>query len=120
MDVQNIQAGDLRTKIRIQYKKTTGDDDFATSEWVDLGNTSASDAPLYIQSAWYPLGGSETWIAASVQNMDTANVIIRYNSSVNPRCRLIKDGVVYNIISPNDPDQHRHWLKFKASAAVNG
>ena len=32
-------------KIRIQRKVTTGDDDFGTTTWVDLGNTAATDPP---------------------------------------------------------------------------
>lgn len=120
MDTQKLQAGDLRTKIRIQkYVKPAGGDDFTTGAWVDLDNQSADDPPKYIRCAWYPLGGSETWIAASTQVIDADNVIIRYRPDVTSQCRVVNDGVIYNIIAPNDPDQHKHWLKFKVKAAVS-
>lgn len=120
MENEKIQAGDLRTQIRIQHKVTTGSGANKTSAWIDLGNALPTDEPKYIRSYWYPLGGAETWAAQAQQVMDAANVIIRYNSAVTSQCRVIKDGVIYSIIAPNDPDQHRHWLKFKAKAAVNG
>jgi SPP1 family predicted phage head-tail adaptor len=118
--MEQLQAGDLRTKIRIQSKKKIGTGSFATEKWVDLGNSSDTDQPKYTRSKWYPLGGSETWIAQSVQAIDAANVVIRYNANVTSQCRVVKDGVVYSIIVPNDTDQHKRWLKFKVKAAVNG
>ena len=120
MDVTHLQAGDLRTKARIQYSKTTGSGVSKVTEWIDIGNTSSADPPRYVRACWYPLGGSETWIAASTQVVDAANVIIRYNAAVTSKCRLIKDGVIYNIVGPNDPDQHKHWTKFKCKAAITG
>ena len=120
MDITHLQAGDLRTKVRIQSPVTTGTGVNKKTVWVDLGNAAEIDPPRYIRSCWYPLGGSETWIAASTQVVDAANVIVRYNSAVTSKCRLIKDGVIYSIVGPNDPDQHKHWTKFKVKAAVNG
>lgn len=113
---KNMQAGQLRTKIRIQCKVTTGTGIHEKTEWKDLGTGPGG----YIRCCWYPLGGSESWIAQSVQVVDAANVVIRYCSDVTTQCRLIKDGRVYSIIDPTDTDQHRHWIKFKAKAAVTG
>ncbi|HEX3018545.1 MAG TPA: phage head closure protein [Caproicibacter sp.] len=121
MENEKIQAGDLRTQIRIQHKVTTGTGANKNSSWFDLDGTPASSPPkAYTHCYWYPLGGAETWAAQAQQVVDAANVIIRYNSAVTSQCRVIKDGVIYSIIAPNDPDQHRHWLKFKVKAAVNG
>lgn len=113
---KNMQAGKLRTKIRIQCEVTTGKGIHEKTEWKDLGTGQGGTIRCY----WYPLGGSESWIAQSVQVIDAANVVIRYRSDVTPRCRLVKDGRIYSIIDPVDPDQHRHWLKFKVKAAVLG
>lgn len=115
----SLNAGDLRTIIRIQYKKTTGTGSKKVITWVDIGNIADTDPPRYTRCKWYPLGGAETWAAAATQVVDGANVVIRYNIAVTSQCRLIKDGVIYQIIAPNDPDQHKHWLKFKVKAAVN-
>jgi len=115
-----MQAGQLRTKIRIQKKIITGVGAHATTSWVDIGNTVDTDPPKIVHCEWLPLGGSETWVANSLQIVDAANVTIRFNVSVTSQCRLIKDGVIYEIIAPNDPDQRKQWLKFKAKAAVMG
>ena len=118
--LDSMNAGLLRTKVRIQHKVTTGTGIHESTAWYDLDGTSAKSAPkVYTRCYWYPLGGAETWAAQAMQVMDAANVIIRYNAAVTSQCRLIKDGVVYSIIAPNDPDQHKHWLKFKVKAAMN-
>lgn len=115
-----MQAGDLKTKIRIQKSYQVGTGSFSTTHWADLGNTLDTDPPRYIWASWLPLGAAETWIANSEQDIDAANVTIRYRTDVNSKCQLIKDGVIYQIITPNDPDQRRMWLKFKTKAAVTG
>ena len=110
----------LRTRIRIQYKIVSGSGVHKTTAWYDLDGTSAESPPKkYTWCYWYPLGGAETWAAQAQQVMDAANVIIRYNPAVTSMCRAVKDGVIYQIIGPNDPDQHRRWLKFKVKAATN-
>lgn len=115
-----MQAGLLRTKIRIQRQVTTDNGAHKTTAWFDLDGTPAAEPPQkYTRCNWYPLGGAETWAADAVQVTDGANVIIRYNAAVTSACRVVKDGVVYSIIDPNDPDQHRHWMKFKVRAALN-
>lgn len=119
--MDKINAGMLRTKIRIQKQVKVGSGSFAEKKWVDLDETPAENPPnKYTRSYWYPLGGAETWAAQAVQVINAANVIIRYNPAVTSLCRVVCDGVVYNIVAPNDPDQHKHWLKFKVKAAVNG
>lgn len=114
------KIGELRTVIRIQYSVVTGSGISKKTEWIDIGNQASTDPPRFIKCSWSPLGGMESWVAQSTQVTDAANVVIRYNPSVNSACRLIKDGVIYNIVGPNDPDQHKHWTKFKVKAAVNG
>ncbi|MGW8114041.1 phage head closure protein [Caproicibacterium sp. NSD3] len=116
-----IGPGDLRTQIRIQKSVVTGTGVHKTIAWYDLDGTPAEDDPkAYTRCCWYPLGGAETWAAQAQQVMDAANVIIRYNAAVTSMCRVVRDGVIYSIIGPNDPDQHKHWLKFKVKAAMNG
>lgn len=121
MEIEKLQAGALRTKIRMQYKVMTGIGAHKVTAWVDLDGTPAESPPkAYTRCYWYPLGGAETWAAQAAQVVDAANVIIRYNPAVTSMCRLVKDGIIYQIIGPNDPDQHKHWTKFKVKAAVNG
>ena len=121
VSLESMNAGKLRTKIRIQKSVTTGMGIREDTKWYDLDGTPAEDDPkAYTRCYWYPLGGAETWAAQAQQVMDAANVITRYNPAVTSMCRLVKDGVIYSIIGPNDPDQHHRWLKFKVKAAVNG
>ena len=120
VQLEQINAGNLRTKVRIQKKAVSGTGIRQLTAWYDLDGTPAENSPkAYTRCYWYPLGGSETWVAQAEQVMDAANVIIRYNPAVTSMCRLVKDGIIYQIIGPNDPDQHKRWLKFKVKAAVN-
>ena len=114
------KIGELRTMIRIQYSVVTGSGTSKITEWIDVGNHAAADPPRFIKCRWSPLGGMESWVAQSTQVTDAANVVIRYNPSVNSTCRLMKGNVIYKIIDPTDPDQHSHWLTFKAKASLNG
>lgn len=116
-----MNISELRTLIRIQRKVVTGTDDFdMKTEWIDLGNTLSTDSPRYLRCKWYPLGGSEAWIAQSVQVIDAANVVLRYNPLITASCRLIRGDIIYTIIDPMDPDQHREWTVFKVKAPLNG
>jgi head-tail adaptor len=115
-----MHISELRTIIRIQRKVVTGTGIHQTTSWIDLGNTLSSDPPRYLRCKWYPLGGTEAWIAQSVQVIDAANVVLRYNPLITASCRLIRGSIVYTIIDPMDPDQHREWTVFKVKASLNG
>lgn len=115
-----MNAGELRTKIRIQYAKKTGGSSFAKEEWVDIGNQSAADEPRYIFAKWVNVHGSEAWIAASVQAQRAATVTVRYDERVNEACRVMLGDTVYNIVSIDNIRQAGQWLEIKAKAAVNG
>ena len=115
-----MHISELRTLIRIQRKVVTGTGIHKTTDWIDLGNLLPTDPPRYLRCKWYPLGGSEAWIAQSVQVIDAANVVMRYNPLITAFCRLIRGSIVYTIIDPMDPDQHREWTVFKVKASLNG
>ena len=115
-----IDPGALRTKIRIQYEKTTGTGSFAVRSWVDLGNTSASDTPRYINAQWVNVHGSESWIADSVQAQLGATVTIRYRSDVTPACRVLLGSTAYQIVSLDNIRQRNEWLEIKVKVSLNG
>lgn len=115
-----INPGELRTKIRIQYKKVTGIGSNKTTEWVDFGNTYSTDAPRYIMAKWESLKGIEKWMADSVQALDTANVTVRYKPSLTTACRIVCDGINYQIVDVGDPTQRKQWQIITVKAAVNG
>lgn len=115
-----MHISELRTIIRIQRKVVTGTGIHQTISWIDLGNTLSTDPPRYLRCKWFSLGGTEAWIAQSVQVIDAANVVLRYNPLITTSCRLIRGNIVYSIIDLMDPDQHREWTVFKVKASLNG
>ena len=119
-DTFYINPGELRTKIRIQYSKQTGTGINKETEWVDLGNASSSDPPRYIMARWIAMGSLETMEANSEQAIDVGDVTVRYNPQITSQCRVLKDGVAGQIISPTDPTQRKQWIFFKVKTAVKG
>jgi head-tail adaptor len=119
MNTKHIQAGDLRTRIRILRPTVTGSGSTKKTEWVDICNPSSATYP-YIYSCWEGAYGSRAYIANSVQAQRPAQVTVRYRPEITEQYRIINDGVTYEIISPHDPDQHRRWTTMNVKAAVNG
>lgn len=115
-----MQAGDLRTPIRIQYKKEVGTGSFKTVTWPDLGSDTDVEAPKYIPAQWVNVHGLEAWAADSVQAKLGATVTIRYRSDVTPVCRVLLGSTVYQIISLDNIRQRNEWLEIKLKAAVMG
>lgn len=113
-------VGKMRTKIRIQKKQKIGEGSFADEAWFDLGNTAETDEPKYIWSNWINVHGSEVWAAESVQAQKAATVTIRYRKDVDEQCRIVKDGVIYQIVSIDDIQEYHQWIEMKVRAAVNG
>ena len=115
-----ISPGELRTKIRIQKQIKIGTGSFATTEWVDLGNTASVDTPRYVMAKWFAkIVGSQTELSASTQSLDFATVTIRYNSEISEMCQIVKDSIAYQIMNISDPNQHKQWQEIYVKAAVN-
>lgn len=115
-----INPGELRTLIRIQHKVISGDDDFSSESWIDLGNAASTDPPRYIKAKWEGLKGIEKWLADSLQAIDTALVTIRFNPDLTPACRILNGDTVYQIVDVTDPTQMQQWLQISVKAAVTG
>jgi SPP1 family predicted phage head-tail adaptor len=115
-----INPGELRTKIRIQRPVKVGKGSFAKIIWPDLGSTLETDPPKYIYAKWQALKGAEKWIANSLQAVGTGTVTIRYNPAVTEPCRIVRDGINYQIVDIGDPTQRKQWLQITVKAAVNG
>lgn len=115
-----INPGELRTRIRIQYKKKIGTGSFAKDTWPDLGNTSDTDSPRYIMAKWEPLKGIEKWMADSAQALDTASITIRYNAALTAACRIVNGGINYQIVDISDPTQRKQWQTVTVKAVVMG
>lgn len=116
----DINAGDLNTRIRIQYKLSKGSGSFKTEEWADIGNNVASDPPRVKYAKWVGVHGSEAWAAESVQAERAATVTIRFDKLVNEACRILNGNIVYKIVSMDDIGQKHRWLELKVKAEVKG
>jgi len=115
-----MQAGDLRTPIRIQHEVTTGTGSFAAKTWYDLDDTAHAGTAYSIPAQWVNVHGSEAWIADSVQAQLGATVTIRYRPGVTPACRVLLGSTVYQIVSLDNIRQRNEWLEIKVKAAVMG
>ena len=114
-----MQAGDLRTNIRIQKEVTTGTGSFATKAWYDLDDTAHAGTAYSIQAQWVNVHGSEAWVANSVQAQLGATVTIRYRSDITPACRILLGTLPYQIVSLDNIRQRNEWLEIKVKTSVN-
>ena len=115
-----MQAGELKTQIRIQKQVKVGTGSFANSDWVDVDNSDVDDEPVYIWAKWVNVHGSEAWVANSVQAQMGATVTIRYKSNVTLTCRILLDDTAYDIVSLDNIKQSGQWLEMKVKACLNG
>lgn len=98
-------------KIEIQYRTKEGEGSFTKEEWKTLCKPWAN---------WSAVFGAEFWAAESVQAQRPATVTIRYRADVNEQCRILYNGVVYEILSVDNIRQRGVLLAMKVRAAVNG
>lgn len=115
-----MNAGELKTRIRIQRQIKSGNGSFAESKWVDIGDECVADTPKYIFAKWINVHGSEAWIAESVQAQRAATITLRYRDDIDETCRVLYGGTVYQIVSLNSIREAGQWLEIKVKAAVNG
>ena len=115
----SIGAGELRTPIRLQNSATTGQGAHETTAWVDIGNQTADDPPIYTRSKWVSTPGRLAYLSNAMQTLVSAEVTVRYNAAVTEQTRVVCGGVAHDIIDVDDPDQHKRWLVLKLKASVN-
>ena len=98
-------------KITIQRLQRDGEGSFADEEWVDICKPWAN---------WINVHGSEVWAVESVQAQKAATVTIRYRKDIDEQCRIIYNGIVYDIVSIDNIREQNRVLEMKVRAAVNG
>lgn len=106
--MQNIQAGDLRHRIKIQYNAKAGQTD-------DNDNPIYDWQPITINTIWAKkagLKGKLFYQAAATNSENNVMFTIRYRSDVKAGMQLIDGNDIYDIyIKPIDPDDKRMWLQ---------
>lgn len=114
-----MQAGELRTPIRIQREVSDGTGSFAEKSWVDICGEEDANYP-YIRAKWINVHGSEAWVADSVQAQLGATVTIRFRPDVTPNCTILLGETRYQIVSLDNIHQRGEWLEIKAKVALIG
>lgn len=115
-----INPGELRTTVRIQNETIAGQGAHKTSTWIDIGNETADDSPRTTRARWVEEPGRLAYLSSALQTVAAAEMTVRYNDQIAEQSRVIKDGVTYQIIDADDPDQHHRWLVVTLKASVNG
>ena len=93
----SVRAGRLRHRVAIQSQSTTLDDyGEATGSW-STGDT--------VWAAVEPVSGSERDIGEGKAGIVSHRVVMRYNSSVSPKKRLLFGSRVLNIDSVINVDE---------------
>lgn len=100
---------DLRTQISVERSVDTPD---------SLGGRSKSWS--VIEQPWAEVkaaGMSEGSYADGRNTRDSYSVTIRY-TDVTEKDRIVIDGATYAIVSIQDPDRRRRWLKMRVTKGV--
>lgn len=114
-----MQAGELRTPIRIQREISDGTGSFAAKKWVDICDESDPNYP-YILAKWVNVHGSEAWVADSLQAQLGATITIRYRKDVKCAYIILLDETKFKIVSIDNIRQRNEWLEIKVKAAEMG
>jgi head-tail adaptor len=114
-----INPGELRTQIQIQAPVESGTGINKTTAWNDLCNPMSPIYP-YIKSKWLGLKGAGTEVSDSTQVIGYSILVVRYNAAINEQCRIVKNGVNYQITNVDDPTQRCQWLQITVKTAVMG
>lgn len=96
------QPGQLDRRVLLQSRTDTAD---------NLGQpipTWATFATVW--AAWSPTTGREQVGAAQLQSLQTGILRIRYRSDVDSTCRVVLDGVTFEIIAPPTEIGRRAYL----------
>lgn len=98
-------------KVIIERSKRTGVGSFTNKDWEEVGTAWVR---------WINVHGSEVWAAESVQALKPATVTMRYRKDIDEKCRIVFNGVPYEIVSIDNIRQQNRLLEMKVRAAVNG
>lgn len=115
-------CGDLRTKVRVQYK-TSGKIPGVTSvspEWIDIGNVYNTDPPKYKYCLWVGVHGNEAFSLAAEVSSELATLTFRYDKRIKPDCRVIYDDKIYDIISVDHIRKKGQWTEVKVRGGSKG
>ena len=114
-------AGELRTRVTIQSEVQVADSGGgAYHAWSTVATTWAKVEPL---------SGRELLQAEQLQSEVTHLITIRYRSGLHAGMRVIEGepdtadepsggGLVWNIRTVTNPDQHKRWLELRCTSGT--
>lgn len=123
---KRMTVGALNTQVRI-LKKIKTEGPYPSIIYVDVGNTSPDQKPIWRHVNWTGSFGSEVLQANSLGIKDVATITMRYLEGLDSTCVIVcKDDLrdktletckKYEIISGIDNVQKRNtWVEFKVKA----
>lgn len=105
-----MQAGELRTPIKVKaYTETTDADGYPVK-----GLTLVLSA----WCRWKNVHGQEVYTAQQLGLVDAATLMMRYSALVTPTCVICRGDDVFDIISIDNIEQRDAWLEIKVKRKV--
>ncbi len=98
-------------KITIEKKSKVGTGSFAKDDWIKVADVWAH---------WVNAHGTEALQAESLQTKRLATVTVRYRRDITEQCRIVYEGILYDILSINDVLERHISLEMKVRASVYG
>ncbi|MDP4153278.1 MAG: phage head closure protein [Bacillota bacterium] len=105
-------------KIRIQKPVKVGTGSFATTKWVDLGNSADTDQPKYLWAYYRHM--SETETTAALATVAIAEVLFAVNwlPDITTAMRIVYKDITYQIVRIDDFEGRKEDLKIYAKLAT--
>lgn len=109
------KSGELRERVVFQFQQSSDD---------GYGNTEGAwaDGPT-VAARIQPLRGAETVQAARLAGRQPVKITIRWSSAtaaITPDWRVqdVRSGVIYNVRSVVNPDEHKRFLELECEKGV--
>lgn len=117
----------MRTRIRIlkpynSFQKEKGE--LANKDlWIDVGNNSLDDKPIYRYCEWTNSHGNDYLISDSKQAKNKPKIKLRYDPRITAECRILKDddSNYYEIIGePDNIKDKNQFMEIRLERIING
>ncbi len=112
-----VNPGQLRTPVQIEKKQQSRPKGQIepTIQWV-----SVRDGVTEFYCQWITVHGREVWQSEQLMLREPATVRLRYLPEVTSACRLVRNGIVYEIISVDHVRDRKQWTELKVQRMEAG
>ncbi len=107
-----FNVGDMHTQVTLKRRIMT----------TDAGGyqTPGYQVIAIVWTKWVNLFGPEIWSMQSVTATNPATVTVRYRSDIDPTCVIDKGGLIYEILSMDNIQEHNEYFEMKVSLEKAG